>query len=267
MGREYIGAEFMRDLPVTEDILYKDTNVIVSAVDLTAAYEKDIAERYKVRGNIIWNLSDESIRIFGAIGSQWYQLLGLDSKKLSPSAKHYRVLSYKTPLASLTPKRSRSLLRRPQPVVFMSPLASPSSLFPAGLLTLISSNASEYKLSGSKPIVFPSRPRFEAVTTGVLLLATVPVYSGEEIYKGLKKVLSQEEPEFCSDEQREAVFAALDQQTLLIVVLPTGGGKTLTFTLPAILRDPGVSIVVAPFNTLEKDYVRRLRLTYIKHIV
>ncbi len=51
------------------------------------------------------------------------------------------------------------------------------------------------------------------------------------------------------------------------MVLPTGGGKTLTFTLLAILQDPGVSIVVAPFNTLEKDYVRRLRLAHIEHIV
>ncbi|KAH6689246.1 hypothetical protein BKA61DRAFT_500600, partial [Leptodontidium sp. MPI-SDFR-AT-0119] len=56
-------------------------------------------------------------------------------------------------------------------------------------------------------------------------------------------------------------------QTLLIVVLPTSGGKTLTFTLPAILRDPSVSIVVVLFNALEKDYVRRLRLAYIEHIV
>jgi hypothetical protein len=51
------------------------------------------------------------------------------------------------------------------------------------------------------------------------------IYSGEEIHKGLKKVLNQEEPKFRSDEQREAVFAAIDQQTPMIVVLPTGGGK------------------------------------------
>jgi hypothetical protein len=42
-------------------------------------------ERDGVHGNIIRNLSDESIRIFGAIGSQWHQLLGLDSRKLSLS--------------------------------------------------------------------------------------------------------------------------------------------------------------------------------------
>ena len=53
MGREYISAKFMRDLPVTKDMLHEDTNVIVSAVDLAAAHGKDIAERYSVRGDII----------------------------------------------------------------------------------------------------------------------------------------------------------------------------------------------------------------------
>lgn len=116
-------------------------------------------------------------------------------------------------------------------------------------------------------MAFPSRPQVEVPTTGVLPLTTVPVYSGEEIHKGLKKVLNQEEPKFRSDKQQEAVFAAIDQQSPLIVVLPTGGGKTLTFTLPAVLRDPGVTIVVAPFNALEKDYMRRLRLGHIEHVV
>jgi superfamily II DNA helicase RecQ len=116
-------------------------------------------------------------------------------------------------------------------------------------------------------MAFPSRPRFEVASTGVLPLNTVPVYSEAEIHEGLKKVLNQKEPNFRSDEQKAAVFAALDQQTPLIVVLPTGGGKTLTFTVPAVLRDPGVSIVVAPFNALERDYVRRLRLANIQHIV
>jgi hypothetical protein len=44
----------------------------------------------------------------------------------------------------------------------------------------------------------------------MLLLTTVPIYFKEEIYKGLKKVLNQEEPAFCSDKQRKAVFAAID---------------------------------------------------------
>ena len=105
------------------------------------------------------------------------------------------------------------------------------------------------------------------MTTKVLLLTTVLVYFREKIYKGLKKVFNHKEPEFRLDKQRKAVFIALDQQTLLIIVLLTRGGKTLTFTLLAILRDPGVSIVVALFNTLEKNYVRRLWLANIEHVV
>ncbi|KFY52802.1 hypothetical protein V496_08158 [Pseudogymnoascus sp. VKM F-4515 (FW-2607)] len=81
IGCEYIGAEFMREIPITEEMLHEDMDVVVSAVDLVAAHRKEIAERYRVRGDIIRNLSDESIRIFGAIGTQWHQLLSLDSRK------------------------------------------------------------------------------------------------------------------------------------------------------------------------------------------
>jgi superfamily II DNA helicase RecQ len=105
------------------------------------------------------------------------------------------------------------------------------------------------------------------LTTGVLPLTTVLIYSKEEIYKGLKKVLNQEKLVFRSDEQKKAVFAAIDQQSPLVIILLTKGRKTLTFTLPTVLQEPGVTIVVALFNTLEKDYIRRLWLSHIKHVV
>jgi hypothetical protein len=70
IGRKYIGAEFMRDLPTTENMPHENTEVTVSAVNLAAAHGKEIAKQYGVRGDIIRNLSNESIRIFGAIGSQ-----------------------------------------------------------------------------------------------------------------------------------------------------------------------------------------------------
>ena len=70
MGHEYIGTEFMRDLPMTEDMPHEDTNVIMSAINLATAYGKEIAEWYGICRDIIQNLSNESIWIFGAIGSQ-----------------------------------------------------------------------------------------------------------------------------------------------------------------------------------------------------
>jgi hypothetical protein len=54
------------------------------------------------------------------------------------------------------------------------------------------------------------------------------------------------------------VFATIDQQSLLIVVLFIKNGKTLTFVLLVVLRDPGVTIVIILFNILKKDYIRRL---------
>jgi hypothetical protein len=73
------------------------------------------------------------------------------------------------------------------------------------------------------------------LTTEVLPLTTVLIYSKKEIYKRLKKVLNQEKLAFCSDKQRKAVFTAINQQSPLVIILPTKDEKTLTFTLPAML--------------------------------
>ncbi|MBC6421416.1 MAG: DNA helicase RecQ [Hormoscilla sp. SP5CHS1] len=56
--------------------------------------------------------------------------------------------------------------------------------------------------------------------------------------------------------QRQIVQAALDQQDLLIV-MPTGGGKSLCFQLPALLQ-PGLAIVVSPLIALMQDQVEAL---------
>ena len=59
----------------------------------------------------------------------------------------------------------------------------------------------------------------------------------------------------------------LNLDTPLVVVLPTSRGKSLPFMLVASLRDPGVIILVALFTALLKDYVKRLKLGNVYHIV
>src|SRR5262245_1200532 len=56
--------------------------------------------------------------------------------------------------------------------------------------------------------------------------------------------------------QREAIFALL-QQGRLLQVAPTGGGKSLTYQLPASLL-PGTSRVISPLVSLMHDQVQAL---------
>ncbi len=55
------------------------------------------------------------------------------------------------------------------------------------------------------------------------------------------------------DMQREAIQASLEDRDLFLV-LPTGGGKSLCFQAPALVR-PGLTLVISPLISLMKDQV------------
>src|SRR4028118_808617 len=57
--------------------------------------------------------------------------------------------------------------------------------------------------------------------------------------------------------QRSIVETALQNRDLL-VIMPTGGGKSLCFQLPALLK-AGVTIVVSPLIALMQDQVEALQ--------
>ena len=59
--------------------------------------------------------------------------------------------------------------------------------------------------------------------------------------------------------QREAMQAVLDARDSL-VVLPTGGGKSLCFQAPALIDPRGCAVVVSPLISLMKDQVDGLRV-------
>src|ERR687890_765574 len=56
--------------------------------------------------------------------------------------------------------------------------------------------------------------------------------------------------------QREAMDAILGGRDS-IVVLPTGGGKSLCFQAPALVR-PGLAVIISPLISLMKDQVDTL---------
>ena len=62
------------------------------------------------------------------------------------------------------------------------------------------------------------------------------------------------------DLQQNAVKAALNYESLL-AVFPTGGGKSITFQLPALmqgLQNKGLTVIISPLLSLMKDQVDNL---------
>ena len=57
--------------------------------------------------------------------------------------------------------------------------------------------------------------------------------------------------------QQEAIIEAVLANEDCIALLPTGGGKSICFQIPALIRD-GICIVVSPLVALMQDQVNNL---------
>ncbi|MFO1107472.1 MAG: DNA helicase RecQ [Amaricoccus sp.] len=57
---------------------------------------------------------------------------------------------------------------------------------------------------------------------------------------------------------QEEIVAAIEAGRDVLAIMPTGGGKSLLFQLPALTR-PGVALVISPLIALMRDQVRALR--------
>lgn len=82
----------------------------------------------------------------------------------------------------------------------------------------------------------------------------------------MRKALGQAKTSFQSVEQKLAMQAILQQETPLVVVLPTRGGKSLLFIVPACLPNPSVTVVVVPFQALLNDLSDQLEKAGIDYI-
>ena len=64
--------------------------------------------------------------------------------------------------------------------------------------------------------------------------------------------------------QEEIIQNALDGRDVL-AILPTGGGKSVCFQVPALMKD-GIALVVTPLIALMKDQVQNLKSRGIRAI-
>jgi superfamily II DNA helicase RecQ len=65
--------------------------------------------------------------------------------------------------------------------------------------------------------------------------------------------------QYRSKEQRLGLKAVLDGESPLVVILPTGGGKSLLFMLPAWLEGARTTVVISPFVALANDTEKRCK--------
>lgn len=116
------------------------------------------------------------------------------------------------------------------------------------------------------PWVLKNYPETERI---MLLLRNRPCITGcfycsqaLDIHKGLKKFFGFDSFRQYGGEplQEKAVRAAIENKSLL-AVFPTGGGKSITFQVPALISaesSKGLTVIISPLQSLMKDQVDNL---------
>lgn len=92
-----------------------------------------------------------------------------------------------------------------------------------------------------------------------------------DVHKGLKKIFGFDNFRTYNGEplQEKAARAAVEGKSLL-AVFPTGGGKSITFQLPALMAGKaahGLTVVISPLQSLMKDQVDNLEQKGIEDAV
>lgn len=130
-------------------------------------------------------------------------------------------------------------------------------------LSLINANN---RYSITPPWVLKNYPEVERI---MFRLRNKPCVSGCEycdraldIHKGLKRFFGFDTFRTYAGEplQEKAVKAAVDNKAIL-AVFPTGGGKSITFQVPALMSGEsakGLTVVISPLQSLMKDQVDNL---------
>lgn len=117
--------------------------------------------------------------------------------------------------------------------------------------------------SSYKPDVIPICPA--EVFPNVEKIDTKPTYTYvmndlQFILPSLRAMMNRLDAMFSSEVQLEATKLSLDGREDMIVVMPTGSGKSLVFMLPTFIeKGKRVTVVVVPLNALSADMERRCR--------
>ena len=165
---------------------------------------------YAVRADMLLGLSNATIQAFRDVSMQWHKWLGLESRMMGPPPSPEKRMVMLSSQTFPAPETPR----RVDAGVFETP--------PIRKHSRIESNP-----FGSD--------------SGRSVTHTI-----QDTMTRLKKPLIG----FLSQQQGDVIKAAVDEISDLIVVLPTGGGKTLVFQISCLLEPSKSHIVVSPLDAL-----------------
>lgn len=83
-------------------------------------------------------------------------------------------------------------------------------------------------------------------------------WSSGPLLNELRRLYQNPDIQWKSKEQERALVTMMIWQEQLVVILPTGGGKSVLFMLPCMLPEAGVTILVVPLVALRGDLLRRV---------
>ena len=204
------------------------------------------AMRYGVRIDLVKHLSARSIDTFRPLSLAWHRFLGLGTDAEVASG-HATPFTEAKMMGGSGHKRVASPTLTSEVAMRTSPVGRPArrSLF-----------SSPRVLAHSTPLFDSSSP---PGSSSPLAQRAGRDPMQIEIERAMQRLFGQGSSSFRSQEQEEGVRAVLQDETPLVVVLPTGGGKTLLAMVPALIDPQGVTIMVTPFRALTDDMVDRFR--------
>jgi len=82
----------------------------------------------------------------------------------------------------------------------------------------------------------------------------------------LRQMYEKDDARFKSKEQAEAIQVVLKRKEDVLVILPTGGGKTLIFQLAAFLEKDMTTVVILPFVALLEEMLERCRDVFPQNV-
>jgi hypothetical protein len=295
IGRRFVGSEFARGYQAENEEVDEPEVESDDPLEISAGRGSAVGvNRYAVPSDIVKHLSEKSIQTFRPLSESWHRFLGLESRRVgaeegqTPPAKRSRTslsdVMMPAPSGDVGSTRSRASVSTMSTSsdcsitsvrsLHKEPLAPATPRTPRTPATPTTASTASTSRSWGSDSFCASPPLLQGRIDGLSSprsptkppAASARLFarpSEEERSRAVRKALGKSKNAvvtYRSIEQEVALNRIMDEvDTTLVVVLPTGGGKTLLFTAPACLDDPGMIVVVIPYRRLMDDTVRNAR--------